>query len=133
MESIVVADETYWCRRQAPAATTSPRAHLLPAFDEYVIAYRDRAAVLDGRYSKRLNAGGGMISPTLVIDGRIVGIWRRTGQSVVSIEAEVFEPLSAGERLAVTEAARRYGRFLNRSVRLDVVDATARSRRPGRA
>src|SRR6185312_5146089 len=33
---------TYWCSdRRAPKATTSPRAHLLPNYDEYLIAHKD--------------------------------------------------------------------------------------------
>lgn len=50
----------------------SPGAHLLPAFDEYLVGYRDRSALIDPAYVRKVNAGGGMLSPAVVIDGRVV-------------------------------------------------------------
>jgi hypothetical protein len=53
---------------------------LLPGFDEFVLGYRDRSAVLDARFADRIVPGGnGMFRATVVSDGRIVGTWRWTG------------------------------------------------------
>ena len=134
IQSTLAADdldgETYWWSDENPAPVASPCMHLLPAFDEYVLAYRDRTLVLDTRYSKRLNAGGGMLSPVIVMDGRVVGTWRRVplAPGKVSIRADMFGPVTERERLALARAAQRYAEFLQRAARLDVV-ATA-CRRP---
>ena len=65
------------------ADTVTPRArkfvptcHLLPAYDEYVVAYRDRSAISQ-RLAGAINERGGMLSPVIEIDGQIVGTWRR--------------------------------------------------------
>lgn len=108
--------QTYWRADDAPAAP-SPRAHLLPAFDEYLIGYRDRADVLDPKDARRVNAGGGMLGPCIVVKGRVVGTWRRVlGRSTVEIETKFFHSPTAAERRAVNLAARRYGAFVGLEV-----------------
>jgi hypothetical protein len=83
---------------------------LLPAFDEYLVAYRDRAAVLDPRHTKRLNRGGGMLDPCVVVDGRVVGTWKRTlAKAEVAIDIAAFTRASAR---AFAGAAKRYATFL---------------------
>src|SRR3954471_16217579 len=53
---------------------------LLPGFDEFVLGYGDRTAVLDPAFADRIVPGGnGMFRPTVVHGGRIVGTWRRGG------------------------------------------------------
>jgi hypothetical protein len=54
----------------------------------------------------------------MVLDGQIVGIWKRTFQkNTVVIEAKPFVPLSTTENRAFTASANRYGEFLQRSVK----------------
>ncbi len=89
------------------------RAHLIPAFDEYLVAYRDRRAVLDPEQARRHNAGGGMLNPCVLLDGRVVGTWRRElAKSRVRIALDLFGKTSRAERAAIDEAAERYAAFL---------------------
>ena len=110
-----IADRVYWMPREAPEINhATPSVHLLPGFDEYLLGYRDRSAVLDPAHAQRICPGGnGMFSPTLVIDGVVAGAWRRTfkGGAVV-IETTPFRPLTAAENEALSAAADRYGDFL---------------------
>jgi Winged helix DNA-binding domain len=54
---------------------------LLPGFDEFVLGYGDRRAILDERFADRIVPGGnGMFHPTVVVDGRIAGTWQWTGR-----------------------------------------------------
>ncbi len=54
---------------------------LLPGFDEFVLGYGDRSAVLDPEFADRIVPGGnGVFRPTVVSDGRIVGTWQWTGR-----------------------------------------------------
>ncbi|MFD2093591.1 winged helix DNA-binding domain-containing protein [Blastococcus deserti] len=53
---------------------------LLPGFDEFVLGYGDRSAVLDPAFADRIVPGGnGVFRPTVVHDGRIVGTWAWQG------------------------------------------------------
>jgi hypothetical protein len=105
---------TYWMSRSTtPAQNSSPAVHLLPGFDEYLLGYRDRGASLEAAYAKKLNAGGGMLTPTIVADGRVVGTWRRAlRKDAVAIKVSPFVPLSEPQWGALRTAAERYGGFV---------------------
>jgi hypothetical protein len=109
--------QTYWL--VAPAKTTpveSPTAWLLPPFDEYTVAYKDRRAVIDPAYNGRLS---NLLSPVIVVDGQGVGTWTRTiGRGKVSIKTVPFTKFSGAEKLAIEEAAGRYGDFLGLGVEM---------------
>lgn len=112
----VLDGKTYWLPTALPAAADMPsQAYLLPPYDEYTVAYKDRDAVLDPAYAKQ--AGNGIFSPVIVLDGRIVGTWKRSfKQHTVIMTAQPFSPLSETERHALEAAARRYGKFLGMPV-----------------
>jgi hypothetical protein len=110
----VLDGRTYWRSHEKPLSSASPMAHLLPAFDEYLIAYQDRDAVLDPKYANKLNAGGGILSTCIVLDGRVIGTWRRTlARQNVAIELDLFEAAKPPEHQAIADAARRYAAFLS--------------------
>lgn len=76
---------------------------LLPGFDEFVLGYADRGAILDPRFAERIVPGGnGVFRPTVVSDGRIVGTWRWTGTGRRRTAVpELFEPGDDGLAAAV--------------------------------
>jgi hypothetical protein len=93
-------------------ATRRTTAVLLPPWDEYVVAYKDRAAAFDAASSlaDRVSAVG---SARVVVDGRVRGAWRRSlARSTVRVSVTFWNPVTRDERLAVEAAADRYGRFL---------------------
>jgi hypothetical protein len=102
-----------------PAADPSVLA--LPGFDEYVLGYKGRDAVLDPAFADRIVPGGnGVFRPTIVVDGQIEGVWRKKKLAkAIAIEHEPFTRLSKGALRSFAAAAERYGRFLDTAVRLD--------------
>jgi hypothetical protein len=57
--------------------------------------------------------GDTVFSHYLVIDGWVVGTWKRTLEKrKVAIETKPFRPLSQPENEALTAAAQRFGDFL---------------------
>ncbi|MEI5582318.1 MULTISPECIES: winged helix DNA-binding domain-containing protein [unclassified Agromyces] len=80
-------------------ATVRPRGALaLAAFDEYFLGYADRSAVCEPRYADFVIPGGnGIFQPLLVLDGRVVGTWRRHGASrTPRVELRWFERMPEG-------------------------------------
>jgi hypothetical protein len=118
----VIDGQTYWFAESAPLTKDkSPTVYLLPNYDEY-ISYKDRSAVIDEQHVAVMMApqAGGAFYNHLVVDGQIVGTWRRTfGKSAVVIESRPFVPLSAAESKALAAAARRYSEFLGMPVVLE--------------
>jgi len=111
----IVDGRTYWQPQSAPAAIDGPpRAYLLPAYDEYTVGYADRSAALDRMQAQGMNLGNAaVLGPTIVLDGQIVGTWKRTFSegSVVVAPGHVASLVEA-EAQAFAAAARHYGDFL---------------------
>ena len=97
-----------------------PRVHLLPGFDEYVLGYQDRSAVLAPEHSQAIVPGGnGVFRPTIVVDGAVVGTWRRTAKArEVIVEATPFAPLTRPIQAGLRDAVEAYGAFLGLPARL---------------
>jgi hypothetical protein len=110
--------QNYWLASSMPATKDpSPAAYLLPAYDEYTVAYKDRSAVLDPAYTKQANSSGnGVFYPVIVVDGQVVGTWKRTlKKDALAITPTPFAKLKRAETRAISEAAGRYGKFLGAS------------------
>jgi hypothetical protein len=87
---------------------------LLPAFDQYVIgAPRDAAAVLHPALKARVYRSQGWISPVLLVDGQMRGVWRhaRTGARLV-VDIEPFTDQPVWVRRAAEREAERLAAFL---------------------
>jgi hypothetical protein len=104
----------YWLAADAPALPKrNAEVYLLPGFDEFLLGYKDRCAVLDARHAAKVFPGGGTFRATVLIGGQVAGTWKRTlKKGELMIEAEPFRPLTAGERRALAQAAGRYGEYL---------------------
>jgi hypothetical protein len=113
--SEIIDGKTYWFSPSSPPVPRARRAaHLLPLYDEYLIAYKDRSAALDAARWKaivRWNA----FSCAVTLDGLVIGGWTRTlTKDGVGISLEVPVPLARSELRLVTNAAQRLGAFLGR-------------------
>lgn len=104
----------YWVAAQPAKATIPSRAYLLPPYDEYTIAYIDRNAAVSRTDLTKAKYG---IAPNIIIDGRIVGTWKRViKKDKVEISFDLLRPLAAKEKSLVHSAAKEYAEFLNLSV-----------------
>ncbi len=114
-----VDGQTYWFSTATPPAKDlSSTVYLLPNFDEYIVGYTDRSAVFDASHTKKLDPRGNILfNYTIVMDGRVVGTWKRTlKKDAVIITPSLFTPLNTAETRAFAVSANRYGAFLESSV-----------------
>jgi hypothetical protein len=106
----------YWSldgRHPSTPRTRGSAALLLPIYDEYLVAYRDRV-VVPHTQSQITKVPGWNVTfqHAVVINGQVAGTWRipRVGGSI-AIDVTLVPGLSARDRRAVADAAKRYGRF----------------------
>jgi hypothetical protein len=93
----------------AAAAQASGVVSLLPAFDQYVVAApRDETPVLAAADKDRVYRRQGWLSPVVLVDGRIVGVWRHEAKhGEVNVVIEPFGAVGDDVRAgAEAEAAR---------------------------
>jgi hypothetical protein len=111
----VIGDRSYWFDPSTSSgARKSSRAFLLPNYDEYFIGFKDRSAIGERLRSVDLVTGGDALTAhVIVIDGQLVGGWRRTiTTDALALHLKLLTALSPGESRAVAAAARAYGDFL---------------------
>jgi hypothetical protein len=91
--------------REPPPPGPVP-ARLLPAFDPYLLGWRDRAFAVPPEHARRVHPGGGILRATATVDGVAVGTWsarRRGGRLAVAVEP--FAPLAPADAAALEEEA----------------------------
>lgn len=130
LERTVIDDATYW---HAPASSRPPRktpiVHLLPNYDELLIAFQDRSAMIDPHVTPKADV---LSAHFVTVNGRIVGGWRRTlSRRHVAVHARLLRQLSASERRGLDAAAARYAQSLGLALRLEVEQVQPTARRAG--
>jgi len=111
----------------ATAAEPAGTVRLLPAFDQYVVAApREQAAVLGPEVRGRVYRPQGWLSPVVLVDGRMAGVWShdRSG-SRVTVEVQPFAHLRARERTAVETEAGALAAHLGGELELRWAEPTA--------
>ncbi len=107
----------WWIDSSTQQVSPSHECFLIPGFDEYFIAYKERSDVLDKKYAKHLNQGGGMVNGAIVVEGTMVGGWKRTFEKDhVVITTQLFENITASQQDALEKQAQRYGQFITMPV-----------------
>lgn len=96
-----------------PPPQIAPRSFLMPDYDEYGMAYKDRSAIAHPDHDHWTLPW----NRAVVVDGVIAGAWQRTlSQDAVTVEVAMFD-LSWDDPRVVT-AAEEYARFIGRDLRL---------------
>ncbi|MFI9815481.1 DNA glycosylase AlkZ-like family protein [Saccharothrix variisporea] len=97
-------------------ATPNGTVRMLGHFDPYLLGFKDRSLALAPEHAPLIQTGGGFLTPHVVVDGKVVATWRRTGSDV---EVHAF-----GARPDLAEEVADLGRFLGTDVRLTWVRAS---------
>ena len=87
----------------------------MPAFDEFLISYKDRSATILQKHEGKTFSNNGIFWPTIVINGQVKGLWKRQiKKDTVVIEPDLFDKKNYEEKELIKEAAERFGTFLNK-------------------
>ena len=98
-----------------------PIVRLLPRFDIYLLGYQRRDLAVPSQYAKRINAGGGIVHPTVLFDGRTVGTWKsKREKNHLVVMVEPFERLAPEIYDGLEAEIEDIARFLGVNVRLEV-------------
>jgi hypothetical protein len=106
---------TYWFAQSERNFTQRhPIVHLLPNYDEYLIARKDHTEVFDrSLLPDQASVEAALGGHIMVVHGRVMGGWRRTvDKNEVVIEAKPLARLDESEVDGLQRAVQRYGRFL---------------------
>jgi hypothetical protein len=118
-----VGERAFWvdaaaappARPDARDAANGTYVRLLPAYDELLVAFRDRSDALDGALPAPARAARVILSPVVIRDGLVVGTWRDArvagGGRRVEVSAQV--DLGRDERSALRRAIEAFRAFVD--------------------
>lgn len=113
--SIESESQIYWFSEKTTESeiTVQDSAFLIPAFDEFIISYRDRSDAMLVEHHKKAISNNGIFRPTMVVNGKVCGIWRGTQKrNKVIVETKYLRPINPDEAILIRKASEKYGRFL---------------------
>lgn len=116
LTSDTIGKLTYWLPndfRKQPTDATS--VHLLPAFDEFLVSYKDRAASLDPSKKVQTITGNGIFKPVVVQNAWVHGIWQRIFQkNGIKVQWELFDGAGPVDSELMEKAIARFKDFYER-------------------
>jgi uncharacterized protein YcaQ len=117
----MLADDARKLRELPPSRSV----RLLPGFDQYVIGASHHAEhLLPGDLRARVYRQQGWISPVLLVNGRMEGVWRyEIKGSRVEVVIEPFRSVPAWVRRAAGQEAERLAAFLGCELSIKTVSA----------
>jgi DNA glycosylase AlkZ-like len=114
LQHATIDGQTYWFAAETLYAPEGASAFLLPNFDEYTVAYRER----DLFYDRAANATGDPrqdvpFRHVLLVDGQVMGRWSASvRQDAVDVQLRWSISPSNAQRDAIEAAALRYATFV---------------------
>jgi hypothetical protein len=112
--SVTMASKKYLIPNSfSEAASAKGSVHLLPAYDEFLISYRDRSNSLSEVSDRKTISNNGIFYPTIVVNGQVTGIWKRTFQKKkATVSVNLFRPLKESPINIIGNKVRVFGRYL---------------------
>ena len=107
LNSFKIASDTYWLS-ESSSKGQKPKdsVYLLPAFDEFLISYKNRSASITLDNHKKAISSNGIFRPVVLVNGQISGLWKKNiKKDSIVIETEYFRPHNKAEEQLITEAA----------------------------
>lgn len=83
-------------RMNSVKSMTKPQVSLLPALDPYIMGYKDRGRFLDEKIYDFIYDRSGNATYSILIDGRIEGVWDWTDQKEPGIRYFLFKEHNSG-------------------------------------
>lgn len=116
-----IAGQTYWFPDSlCDIQKGKDSVYLLPAFDEYLISYTDRAAMLPFKNQLKVVSNNGIFRPIIVVNGQVTGVWKRTiKKDKVIVETVLFKPIDKTTQDLIEKAATQFGHFLGKENGID--------------
>lgn len=111
------------CDLDALQQETAKRRHLrlLPYFDGYLLGHAKKDAFLDPKHYKRVFRQAGWVSPVVLLNGKVIGVWSLTQRSKhVLVEVAPFKEVSQAIRKMIEKEAASLGIFLGNPAQVTV-------------
>jgi hypothetical protein len=112
--------QIYWMPMEVSIPYRNSKIIFLPAYDEFIISYKDRTPSMSSDYHRKTISINGFFRPVIVINGQIKGIWRRTiKKDKVTLETEFFDQHEIPSIDRLLESAAYFGKFIDKKIEIN--------------
>lgn len=119
LASFQIEGNTYWFYEVSISTKDDTILHLLPAFDEFLISYKDRTASIALEHQPLAFTKNGIFNPVIAINGKVEGTWKRSiKKETVKIEIKPIGSFDRDTSELIINKAKMYGDFLDLKVEI---------------
>jgi len=118
--SETIGNQTYWFTNSFSASSQDKKViHFIPAFDEFIISYKERKASLPYEDHKKSVSDNGIFWPVIALDGQVIGTWKREiKREKVIVRHSLFALHDPAMQDRMKKALIPYGLFLGKPTEL---------------
>ena len=115
LRSIKLDEQTYWFDDLATKEFSIQPIYFFPAYDEFMISYKDRSAALAPKFFSNAMTGNGIFKPIIVVNGQVIGTWsRKIQKEKVVLEPKFFRSSQKLNKTEMNIAFAPYRNFLGK-------------------
>ncbi len=118
-----IGEDNYWLTHSfSVSKNNASSVYSLPAFDEFLISYKDRSASFPLGNHRKAFTSNGIFRPVIVIDGHVTGVWKRTiKKDTVLIETCLFQTYTKSVKRLIEKEAEKYGKFIGKKAEVNYI------------
>jgi hypothetical protein len=105
-------EQVYWMATASGFFAEDGAVRLLPAFDEYIVGYKDRKAALSAEKRHRVISSNGIFRPVVMKGGQVIGTWKKAVAKDRTMIADLFTNADRKTLKLMDEAEKGLKRFL---------------------
>jgi Winged helix DNA-binding domain len=112
-----INNQIYYFNADNKAFKSTESIHFLPTFDEFMVSYKDRSDSIEPHLKEIAMTSNGIFKPIIVVNGRVIGIWKRTiKKDKLMIEPQFFKDYRPLEKDIMLKEMKRFGAFNGLSI-----------------
>jgi len=118
--SETIDNQTYWFKHSFSFPKfEKDLIYFLPAFDEFIISYKNRSASLPYQNHIKTVSNNGIFRPIIVKNGQVIGIWKRIIKNdKVMLQTEYFNLPGSKVQNKVLQSFTSFAQFVNKEVKI---------------
>jgi hypothetical protein len=108
-----IGERVYWMHDSTSVSGPAEASVvLLPAYDEFIISYKDRTVSLTRDDISKAVSSNGIFRPVILINGRVIGLWRKSRiNGRLHLDLQFFRKPDKSTRSLVKSAIQSYESF----------------------
>ena len=119
-----IGNRTYWVTNSFSNSEIDKEVvYCLPAYDEFIISYKDRTASLPFEKHHKAVSNNGIFRPIIVLNGQVIGTWRRMiKKDKVLLDTEFFYIPDKAIKDRLINAFTLFGHYINKGITFNNID-----------